>query len=152
MSTDYDEPPFDTDDTVLHLQDELDRKANETLIDILTRLQDKLYTPREARIALRALFSAVQGLVSPEYSENLNEALTEVARTPDTSPLPAQLFFKGNVVLLDVDKEAGKVCLKMISPAGTAVANETDHPDEASAMKAGVSRLIAMIKAGAKRL
>lgn len=153
MSTDYDEPPFDVDDGIaLNLQDELDRKANETLIDILTRLQDQLYTPREARVAMRALFSAVQGLVSPEYSESLNEAMTEVANATTKLPLPAQLFYKGNVVLLDVDKDACKVILKMISPAGSVVANEWDFEDESGAFKGGVTRLIHMIKGGAKKV
>ncbi|MCJ8601055.1 hypothetical protein MWH03_00475 [Klebsiella pneumoniae] len=153
MSTSYDEPPFDVDDDIaLHLQDELDRKTNETLIDVLTRLQDNLYTPHEARIAIRTLFSAVQGLVSPEYSENLNQALTEVTGCTNQSPLPAQLFYKGNVILLDADKDARKVILKMISPAGSVVSNEWPFEDENATYKEAIKRLIHMIKSGAKRI
>lgn len=153
MTTAHDDVPFDLDEDVsLQLQDEVDRKMNETLIDILTRQQEHLYTGREARIAIRTLFSAVQGLVSPQYSELLNDAITEVARVETPEPLPAQLFFRGNVVLLDIEREKHMVTLKMISPAGSVVSNEYEYPDEASTFKGGVSRLIGMIKAGAKRI
>lgn len=147
-----DDCPFVPDDIVLHLQDELDRKVNETLIDILSRQQDHLYTAREARIAMRTLFSAAQGLISEEYSETLNNAMTEVARAEDKAPLPAFLFYKGNVVMLDADRESHQVKLKMISPAGSVVAQEFDYPDEATTFKGAVTRLIGLVKNGAKRV
>ena len=52
----------------LPLSDELDRKAIEALIRIADEQSRSLMSEREARLAIRAVFESVQGLVGESAS------------------------------------------------------------------------------------
>ena len=61
----------------LPLSDELDRKAIEALIRIADEQSRSLMSEREARLAIRAVFESVQGLVGEEVGEAINVAMSQ---------------------------------------------------------------------------
>jgi len=61
----------------LPLSDELDRKAIEALIRIADEQSHSLMSEREARLAIRAVFESVQGLVGEEVGEAINVAMSQ---------------------------------------------------------------------------
>ncbi|EOE1051652.1 hypothetical protein ACJ99G_006052, partial [Klebsiella pneumoniae] len=59
----------------ISLADELDRKTIEALTRIADEQSRSLMTEREARLAIRAVFESVQGLVGDDVGEVLNVAM-----------------------------------------------------------------------------
>ncbi len=61
----------------ISLADELDRKTIEALTRIADEQSRSLMTEREARLAIRAVFESVQGLVGDDVGEVLNVAMSQ---------------------------------------------------------------------------
>ncbi|HII0095782.1 TPA: hypothetical protein ACYX6T_005813, partial [Klebsiella pneumoniae] len=61
----------------ISLADELDRKTIEALTRIADEQSRSLMTEREARLAIRAVFESVQGLVGDDVEEVLNVAMSQ---------------------------------------------------------------------------
>ena len=90
--------------TDLLLQDEIDRKTVEALERVVTEFESKLLTAREARIAIRAVFESVQGLLTESISEILNQVMTQFANEPGKPIFPMHLAMPGgNTIFISVD-------------------------------------------------
>ena len=79
----------------LPLSDELDRKAIEALIRIADEQSRSLMSEREARLAIRAVFESVQGLVG----EEVNAAMSQFNGGTKRSLFPMHLKLSGGTVL-----------------------------------------------------
>lgn len=96
----------------LLLQDEIDRKAVEALERVVTEFDTKLLSAREARIAIRAVFESVQGLLTESISEVLNQVMTQFANEPAKPIFPMHLKMPGNNTLyvsVDLDSKTMRV-------------------------------------------
>lgn len=82
----------------LPLSDELDRKAIEALIRIADEQSRSLMSEREARLAIRAVFESVQGLVGEEVGEAINAAMSQFNGGTKRSLFPMHLKLSGGTV------------------------------------------------------
>lgn len=83
----------------LPLSDELDRKAIEALIRIADEQSRSLMSEREARLAIRAVFESVQGLVGEEVGEAINVAMSQFNGGTKRPLFPMHLKLSGGTVL-----------------------------------------------------
>lgn len=83
----------------LPLSDELNRKAIEALIRIADEQSRSLMSEREARLAIRAVFESVQGLVGEEVGEAINVAMSQFNGGTKRPLFPMHLKLSGGTVL-----------------------------------------------------
>ena len=83
----------------LPLSDELDRKAIEALIRIADEQSRSLMSEREARLAIRAVFESVQGLVGEEVGEAINVAMSQFNGGTKRPLFPMHLKLSDGTVL-----------------------------------------------------
>ena len=76
----------------ISLADELDRKTIEALTRIADEQSRSLMSEREARLAIRAVFESVQGLVGDDVGEVLNVAMSSDLSSPCISKWLPALF------------------------------------------------------------
>ncbi|ENL8728956.1 hypothetical protein AB6I73_003916 [Citrobacter amalonaticus] len=83
----------------LPLTDELNRKTIEALIRIADEQSRSLMSDREARLAVRAVFESVQGLVSEDVGEAINVAMSQFNGGTKRPLFPMHLRLAGGAVL-----------------------------------------------------
>ncbi|EFA3938594.1 TPA: hypothetical protein P8A47_004100 [Escherichia coli] len=83
----------------LLLEDELDRKTTEALIRVADEHSRSLMSDREARLAIRAIFETVQGLVGAQVGEAINIAMSQFSEGSKKSLFPMHLMLAGGTVL-----------------------------------------------------
>ncbi|WBM72962.1 hypothetical protein OH773_22220 (plasmid) [Buttiauxella sp. WJP83] len=83
----------------LTLSEELDRKTIEALIRIADEQSRSLMTEREARLAVRAVFESVQGLVGESVGEAINAAMSQFNGGTKRPLFPIHLKLAGGAVL-----------------------------------------------------
>lgn len=83
----------------LLLSDELDRKVIEAMLRIADEQSRSLMTDREARLAIRAVFESVQGLVGEEVGEAINVAMSQFNSGTKQPLFPMHLKLTSGTVL-----------------------------------------------------
>lgn len=83
----------------ISLADELDRKTIEALTRIADEQSRSLMTEREARLAIRAVFESVQGLVGDDVGEVLNVAMSQFSERGKRPIFPMHIKMAAGTVL-----------------------------------------------------
>lgn len=99
MSKPPDQPSFD-------LRDELNRKASDTLAQILQDHGCGVSSHVEARASIAALFSAISGLVDKEVFELISEASAEINK--DTAAHAYRRLFTNGSRLVSLEYQWGE--------------------------------------------
>lgn len=132
------------------IDEELDRKVSETLVDIITRQTSGLMPTYEAKAAIHAVFCSVMGLVGNEVAELLEEAMNSIEKERP-SPFPLYLKTTGGVYIsVAPDITTRKVMVRVMASEYKPVEYECDSA--AATMKKALSVVHLLIKQGAERL
>ncbi|WP_267215411.1 hypothetical protein [Escherichia coli] len=83
----------------LLLEDELDRKTTEALIRVADEHSRSLMSDREARLAIRAIFETVRGLVGAQVGEAIDIAMSQFSEGSKKPLFPMHLMLAGGTVL-----------------------------------------------------
>lgn len=119
------------------VEEELDRKAIETLEQLLLRRQQGKITEAQFDVGLDALFSVAAGLVRDDFAELISLAGNEIDRN-DSSFIQRRVFVKGGSILyINSNLDSETVIVKRCVAEGwtTVVKRFDDKPIAAVAIK-----------------
>ncbi|MDC9581930.1 hypothetical protein PSI15_10190 [Xenorhabdus sp. PR6a] len=140
------------EEELIDLRDEIDRKTLASIENILIKLEKRFITRNEAKVAIYAVFDAVQGLVNSDVGEVLNAALTEIQKNDKADQFPMVFAHKGAVVVLKLDMFSRTVTYMIVKADGTKMEKSEVLDDEPAALKSAITKAITFTKNGAVKL
>lgn len=140
------------DNCFIDLREEIDRKTLIAIEKIVENLEKRIYTRREAVVAINAVFDSVQGLVGVEVGETLNEVLTGIQKSDKEDMFPMVFTHKGVVVILNLDLFNLSVTTSMITATGKKIDSVDHGENEPETLKIAVTKAMTIKKNGAIKL
>ncbi|CAH6287153.1 TPA: hypothetical protein ACPTXO_005680 [Klebsiella pneumoniae] len=135
----------------ISLADELDRKTIEALTRIADEQSRSLMTEREARLAIRAVFESVQGLVGDDVGEVLNVAMSQFSERGKRPIFPMHIkMAAGTVLYVSICLDTNEIRILNVTTGEWRAPVECESQDE-TIKKAAQFVRSALLK-GAKKL
>ncbi|QSV17150.1 hypothetical protein [Photobacterium ganghwense] len=138
-------------DEYLSVEEELNRKVNDTLIDILTKRDGKRISPAQARERIAVVHDVAMGLVNDDLSKLIEAALREAGTQQENGArrlFPVLLRKDSNMLSLDID-ECNPKRLVLKGVVGGSFTDKSSFFDaETDAFRATAETLSKLLKSG----